>query len=141
MAPPDKGGSGGSFPTRVLEVGIPQDQLTFFQTQYDEAKESLWDKGWQVLKDLHPHIFQGGLLRAQDRPGREHDRAGFCCRLTDSTDQCADPSSKTRSDVNAALLERYGRILQIRIIATVWPLQVIAAPVLEDLHLQGLYQR
>jgi putative spermidine/putrescine transport system substrate-binding protein len=66
--PPDKGGSGGNFTTRVLELGIPQDQLTFFQTQYDEPKESLWDKGWQTLKDLHPHIFQGGFYPAGNIP-------------------------------------------------------------------------
>src|SRR5438477_5833933 len=55
--PPDKGGSGGNFVTRILQVGIPQDQVSFFQTQYDEGKESLWEKGWQALKDLHPHIY------------------------------------------------------------------------------------
>jgi putative spermidine/putrescine transport system substrate-binding protein len=59
--PPDKGGSGGNFTERVLSLGIPQDQLQFFQTQYDESKESLWEQGWGVLKDLHPHIFQGGF--------------------------------------------------------------------------------
>jgi putative spermidine/putrescine transport system substrate-binding protein len=59
--PPDKGGSGGNFTERVLSVGIPADQLAFFQTQYDEAKESLWDQGWQILKDLHPHIFNNGF--------------------------------------------------------------------------------
>jgi hypothetical protein len=31
-----------------------------------------------------------------------------------------------RSDINAALLQRYGRVLQIGIIATVRPMQVIA---------------
>jgi putative spermidine/putrescine transport system substrate-binding protein len=66
--PPDKGGSGGAFVTRALEVGIPQDQLTFFQTQYDESKESLWEQGWQVLKDLHPHIFDNGFYPAGNIP-------------------------------------------------------------------------
>src|SRR5438105_8017811 len=59
--PPDKGGSGGNFTERVLSVGIPADQLAFFQTQYDEAKESLWDPGWQTLVDMHPHIFNNGF--------------------------------------------------------------------------------
>ena len=66
--PPDKGGSGGNFTTRVLESGIPQDQLTFFQTQYDESKEALWEPGWQVLKDLHPHIFNNGFYPAGNVP-------------------------------------------------------------------------
>jgi putative spermidine/putrescine transport system substrate-binding protein len=59
--PPDKGGSGGNFVVRVLSVGIPQDQMSFFQTQYDESKESAWEQGWQVLKDLHPHIYNNGF--------------------------------------------------------------------------------
>src|SRR5262249_47592219 len=32
----------------------------FFQTQYDGAKESQWDKGWAVLKELHPKTYGGG---------------------------------------------------------------------------------
>jgi putative spermidine/putrescine transport system substrate-binding protein len=66
--PPDKGGSGGNFVTRILMGGIPQDQLTFFQTQYDESKEAMWEKGWQILKDLHAHIFQGGFYPAGNIP-------------------------------------------------------------------------
>src|SRR5919199_4030801 len=66
--PPDKGGSGGNFVTRVLSVGIPQDQLQFFQTQYDAAKEQLWETGWQTLKDLHPHIFNNGFYPAGNVP-------------------------------------------------------------------------
>ena len=38
--PPDKGGSGGNFVERVLSLGIPQDQLTFFYTQYDEGNRA-----------------------------------------------------------------------------------------------------
>jgi putative spermidine/putrescine transport system substrate-binding protein len=59
--PPDKGGSGGNFVVRVLSMGIPSDQMTFFQTQYDESKESAWEQGWQTLKDLHPHIYNNGF--------------------------------------------------------------------------------
>src|SRR5438105_12595765 len=66
--PPDKGGSGGNFVTRMLEIGIPQDQLNFFQTQYDESKESMWENGWQALKDLHPHIFNNGFYPAGNIP-------------------------------------------------------------------------
>jgi putative spermidine/putrescine transport system substrate-binding protein len=66
--PPDKGGSGGNFVTRVLSQGIPQDQLTFFQTQYDVGKEQMWEQGWQALKDLHPHIFNNGFYPAGNVP-------------------------------------------------------------------------
>jgi len=66
--PPDKGGSGGNFTTRVLAMGIPQEQLTFFQTQYDEGKESMWEQGWKTLQDLHPHIFNNGFYPAGNIP-------------------------------------------------------------------------
>jgi len=59
--PPDKGGSGASFVTRILETGIPPDQLQLFQTQYDDSKEPLWEQGWGILKDLHPHIYNSGF--------------------------------------------------------------------------------
>ena len=59
--PPDKGGSGGAFTERALSVGISETDLNFFQTQYDESKESEWERGWGVLKDLHPHIYNGGF--------------------------------------------------------------------------------
>jgi putative spermidine/putrescine transport system substrate-binding protein len=66
--PPDKGGSGGAFVTRVLETGIPQNELTFFQTQYDESKEGEWEQGWQILQSLHPHIFNSGFYPAGNVP-------------------------------------------------------------------------
>jgi putative spermidine/putrescine transport system substrate-binding protein len=66
--PPDKGGSGGNFATRVLASGLSADQLKFFQTQYDESRETMWETGWQTLKDLHPHIFQGGFYPAGNVP-------------------------------------------------------------------------
>jgi putative spermidine/putrescine transport system substrate-binding protein len=59
--PPDKGGSGGAFTERALSVGISQADLNFFETQYDESKESEWEQGWGILKDLHPHIYNGGF--------------------------------------------------------------------------------
>jgi len=45
-----------------------------------------------------------------------------------------------RTDIDAPILERYGRILQIRITATTRLLQVVTALVLEDLCLQGLFE-
>ncbi len=59
--PPDKGGSGGNFVQRVLSMDIKPADTQFFITNYDQAKENEWDQGWQVLKDLGPHIFQKGF--------------------------------------------------------------------------------
>lgn len=59
--PPDKGGSGSAFVTRVLSMGIPDADLKLFQTGYDPAKESEWEQGWKVLKEIHPAIFNNGF--------------------------------------------------------------------------------
>jgi putative spermidine/putrescine transport system substrate-binding protein len=66
--PPDKGGSGGNFVTRILQDAIPKDQQSYFQTQYDASKEGVWESGWQVLKDIHPHVFQNGFYPAGNIP-------------------------------------------------------------------------
>lgn len=59
--PPDTGGSGSAFVTRVLEMGIAPADLKLFQTGYDQAKESQWDQGWATLKGLHPAIYNNGF--------------------------------------------------------------------------------
>lgn len=59
--PPDTGGSGSAFVTRVLMMGIPDADLNLFQTGYDQAKESEWDKGWATLKDLNSAIYNHGF--------------------------------------------------------------------------------
>src|SRR5579883_2286940 len=59
--PPDTGGSGAAFVTRVLMMGIPDSDLKLFQTGYDQSKESEWDKGWATLKDLNSAIYNNGF--------------------------------------------------------------------------------
>lgn len=59
--PPDTGGSGDAFVTRVLEVGINPADLKLFQTGYDPSKETEWDKGWGILKGLGPSIYNHGF--------------------------------------------------------------------------------
>ncbi|HVC34372.1 MAG TPA: polyamine ABC transporter substrate-binding protein [Chloroflexota bacterium] len=59
--PPDQGGSGQAFVTRVLMMGMPDSDLNLFQTGYDQSKESEWDKGWTTLKDLAPSIYNKGF--------------------------------------------------------------------------------
>jgi len=59
--PPDTGGSGDAFVTRVLKKGITPEQEQFFQTNYDQSKEAQWDMGWGILKGLAPSIYQKGF--------------------------------------------------------------------------------
>lgn len=59
--PPDQGGSGSAFVTRVLETGIADADMKLFQTGYDQAKESEWDKGWAALKDLSQYVYNNGF--------------------------------------------------------------------------------
>jgi putative spermidine/putrescine transport system substrate-binding protein len=58
--PPDKGGSGGAFVTRVVKMGISDSDEKLFETGYDQSKESEWDKGLATLKDLSAAIYQQG---------------------------------------------------------------------------------
>jgi putative spermidine/putrescine transport system substrate-binding protein len=58
--PPDTGGSGGAFVTRVVETDIPPGDIKLFQSGYDQSKESEWDKGWGILKDIHGSTFNNG---------------------------------------------------------------------------------
>ncbi len=59
--PPDTGGSGDAFVTRVLKKGIMPEQEQFFQTSYDQSKEAQWEMGWGILKGLAPSIYQKGF--------------------------------------------------------------------------------
>jgi putative spermidine/putrescine transport system substrate-binding protein len=58
--PPDKGGSGGAFVTRVVKLGISDSDEKVFETGYDQTKETEWDKGWSTLKDISAAIYQQG---------------------------------------------------------------------------------
>jgi putative spermidine/putrescine transport system substrate-binding protein len=58
--PPDKGGSGGAFVTRLVKLGIRDSDEKLFETGYDQSKESEWDKGFGTLKDLSSAIYQQG---------------------------------------------------------------------------------
>lgn len=59
--PPDTGGSGDAFVTRVLKKGIKPEEEQFFQTSYDQSKEAQWEMGWGILKGLGPSIYQKGF--------------------------------------------------------------------------------
>lgn len=59
--PPDTGGSGAAFVTRVLKTGIATADEKLFETGYDQAKESEWTKGWTTLKDLGSAIYNHGF--------------------------------------------------------------------------------
>jgi putative spermidine/putrescine transport system substrate-binding protein len=59
--PPDTGGSGSAFVTRVLKTGITASDEKLFETGYDQSKESEWDQGWTTLKGLAPSIYNHGF--------------------------------------------------------------------------------
>lgn len=59
--PPDTGGSGQAFVTRVLLTGIAPNDVNLFQTGYDQSKETEWDKGFGTLKDLGPSVYNHGF--------------------------------------------------------------------------------
>ena len=54
---PSTGGSGQSFVTTVLDKFVPEADRQKMVEGYVPELESLWDKGFAVLKDLHPAIY------------------------------------------------------------------------------------
>ncbi|GGR10731.1 extracellular solute-binding protein [Deinococcus ruber] len=57
---PDTGGSGNAFVTRILMGNLTPADASFFQTDYDAAREKAWSKGLSTLKTLAPKLYQNG---------------------------------------------------------------------------------
>ena len=66
---PDKGGSGSNFVIRAIHEGNGQDPAAFTKDNFDAAKaEEMLQKGWAILKDLHPFTFGEGTYPAGNTP-------------------------------------------------------------------------
>jgi putative spermidine/putrescine transport system substrate-binding protein len=66
---PDKGGSGSNFVIRAIHEGNGKDPAAFTKENFDAAKaEEMLQKGWAILKDLHPHTFGEGTYPAGNTP-------------------------------------------------------------------------
>ncbi len=66
---PDKGGSGSNFVIRALHEANGQDPAAFTRENFELAKaEEMLQKGWAILKDLHPHTFGEGTYPAGNTP-------------------------------------------------------------------------
>jgi putative spermidine/putrescine transport system substrate-binding protein len=66
---PDKGGSGSNFVIRAIHEGNGKDPTAFTKDNFEPAKaEEMLQKGWAILKDLHPHTFGEGTYPAGNTP-------------------------------------------------------------------------
>ncbi len=66
---PDKGGSGSNFVVRAIHEGNGKDPSLFTKDNFDAAKaEEMLQKGWAILKDLHPFTFGEGTYPAGNTP-------------------------------------------------------------------------
>ena len=66
---PDKGGSGSNFVIRSIHEGNGRDPAAFTKENFEPAKaEEMLQKGWAILKDLHPHTFGEGTYPAGNTP-------------------------------------------------------------------------
>ena len=66
---PDKGGSGSNFVIRAIHEGNGRDPAAFTMDNFDAAKaEEMLQKGWAILKDLHPYTFGEGTYPAGNTP-------------------------------------------------------------------------
>ena len=57
---PDTGGSGNAFVTRIMRLGITDADAKTFETGYDAALVSQWDKGFETLKGIQKNLYNGG---------------------------------------------------------------------------------
>lgn len=66
---PDKGGSGSNFVIRAIHEGNARDPSLFTKDNFEPAKaEEMLQKGWAILKDLHPVTFGEGTYPAGNTP-------------------------------------------------------------------------
>jgi len=66
---PDKGGSGGNFVSRAIYEVNGKDPSLFKADNYDAAKvKEQFDKGWALLRELHPFIYDNGSYPAGNVP-------------------------------------------------------------------------
>lgn len=66
---PDKGGSGSNFVIRAIHEGNGRDPMAFTKENFEAAKaEEMLQKGWAILKDLHPFTFGEGTYPAGNTP-------------------------------------------------------------------------
>jgi putative spermidine/putrescine transport system substrate-binding protein len=66
---PDKGGSGSNFVIRAIHEGNGKDPSAFTKDNFEARKaEEMLQKGWAILKDLHPFTFGEGTYPAGNTP-------------------------------------------------------------------------
>lgn len=66
---PDKGGSGSNFVIRAIHEGNGRDPGAFTKDNFEPAlAETMLQKGWDILKDLHPFTFGEGTYPAGNTP-------------------------------------------------------------------------
>ncbi len=66
---PDKGGSGSNFVIRAIHEGNGRDPSLFTTDNFEAAKaEEMLQKGWAILKDLHPFTFGEDTYPAGNTP-------------------------------------------------------------------------
>ena len=66
---PDKGGSGSNFVIRAIHEGNGRDPGAFTKDNFEPAlAEAMLQKGWDILKDLHPFTFGEGTYPAGNTP-------------------------------------------------------------------------
>ncbi len=66
---PDKGGSGGNFVARAIYEANGKDPSLFKADNFDEKTvKAEFDKGWALLRDLHPFIYDNGSYPAGNVP-------------------------------------------------------------------------
>lgn len=84
---PDKGGSGGNFVTRAIYEVTGKDPSKFKPGTPDPALLAEYDKAWELLREIHPAIYDNGSYPAGNNPTLELLANGSVSMISAWSDQ------------------------------------------------------
>lgn len=84
---PDKGGSGGNFVVRAIYEVTGKDPTLFKAGTPDPALLGEFDKAWELLREIHPAIYENGSYPAGNNPTLELLANGSVSMISAWSDQ------------------------------------------------------
>lgn len=102
---PDKGGSGGNFVVRALYEVTGKDPSKFKAGDPDPALLAEFPKAWELLRSMHPAIYQDGAYPAGNNPVLELLANGSISMATVWSDQ-------SRQALNKGVLPETVKVVQ-----------------------------
>lgn len=102
---PDKGGSGGNFVTRAIYEVTGKDPSKFKPGTPDPALLQEYDKAWELLREIHPAIYDNGSYPAGNNPTLQLLANGSVSMISAWSDQAIQALNKGVLPENIKLLQ------------------------------------